>query len=145
MTTTFTLDTIPAAQVTETMLEQAAALFSSAYGIWGPYAEQKMGKYCKPGIFKTILSSTSILLITLFFFLQGKRIKMSIERLRSQCLAPGTNSVLVRSMAGGDKLAGYVFATHWMHEARQICWVTQLCVGVKFRRQKLATQVCTNL
>ncbi|KAH7561581.1 hypothetical protein BM1_02685 [Bipolaris maydis] len=122
MSNTFTFETIPAAQVTETMLDQAAALFSSAYGIWSPEAEKNMGKYCKP----------------------GKRVKMSVERLREQSLAPGTNSVLVRSI-DGDKLAGYAFATRWMYEGRQICWVTQLCVSHEYRGRKLATQILIRL
>lgn len=66
---------------------------------------------------------------------------MSVERLREQSLAPCTNSVLVRGMAG-DELAGYALATRWIYEKRQICWVTQLCVVPKYRGKKLATQAC---
>ncbi|KAF1931018.1 uncharacterized protein M421DRAFT_99565 [Didymella exigua CBS 183.55] len=114
MSSSFTFETIPAAQVTGTMLEQAAALFSDAYGVWGPDAADKMGKFCKP------VTSTHV--------------KMSVERLREQSLAPDTNSVLVRAMTG-DKLAGYAF----------ICWVTQLCVSYEYRRQKLATRIMLRL
>ena len=42
----------------------------------------------------------------------------------------------------GDELAGYAFATRWMYEVRGICWVTQLCVRVEYRRKGLATEVC---
>lgn len=65
---------------------------------------------------------------------------MSVDRLRQQSLAPGTDSVLVRGLAG-SKLAGYAFATRWDYDGRQICWVTQLCVDPEFRGQKLATKV----
>jgi ribosomal protein S18 acetylase RimI-like enzyme len=66
---------------------------------------------------------------------------MSVDRLREQSLAPGTDSMLVRGMAG-TQLAGYAFATRWVYEGRQICWATQLCVDPEYRGQKLATQVC---
>ncbi|PVI04393.1 hypothetical protein DM02DRAFT_586383 [Periconia macrospinosa] len=114
--TNFTFEIISAAGVTDTMLKESATMFSSAYGVWGPLAAQKMGKF----------------------------FKMSVDRLREQSLAPGSNSVLVRGLAG-DKLAGYAFATRWDYEGRQICWVTQLCVGPEFRRQKLATQILIHL
>ncbi|RMZ69554.1 amp-binding enzyme [Pyrenophora seminiperda CCB06] len=118
MSLNFTFSITPADQINETMLQQAATLFSTAYGVWSPEAEQKMGKYCKP----------------------GQRTKMSVDRLREQSLAPNTNSVLVRGMAS-EKLAGYAFATRWMYEGRQICWVTQLCVDHEYRGKKLATQL----
>lgn len=50
MSAAFTLETIPASQVTDGMLGEAAALFSSAYGVWGPEAAEKMSKYCRPGM-----------------------------------------------------------------------------------------------
>lgn len=61
MSVSFILDTIPGDKVTETVLEQAATLFSSAYGVWSPEAEQKMDKYCKAG--KLIQSQYSSLFV----------------------------------------------------------------------------------
>lgn len=48
-TTAFTFETIASADVTDTMLKDSADLFSSAYGVWGPLAKEKMGNWCKPG------------------------------------------------------------------------------------------------
>lgn len=139
MSTNFTFDTIAANQITESMLEQAATIFSNAYGVWSPAAEQHMGKFCKPG--KSLQSHclTSFALT----YLIGKRVRMNAQHLREQSLAPGTNSVLVRGMVGYE-LAGYAFATRWTYEGRQICWVTQLCVKHEYRGKRLATQVCAS-
>ena len=122
MTTNFTFERVAAPDVSDAMLTEAASLFSSAYGVWSPLAPEKMGKFCKP----------------------GKPVKMSVQRLREQSLAPGTNSVLVRGLAGSS-LAGYAFATRWDHQGRQICWVTQLCVAPEYRGQKLATRILLHL
>lgn len=47
----FSLETIPAAHVSDTMLEQAAGLFSAAYGVWSAEAAERMGRrYCKQGM-----------------------------------------------------------------------------------------------
>lgn len=136
MSTDFTFDAHPANQVTNTMLEQAASLFSSAYGVWSPGAEQKMGKHYKLG-FST---KPHHLALYLLMRLQGTRIKMSAERLRKHYISSDTNSVLVRCMAG-DELVGYAIATRWIYKGPQICWVTQLCVRPGYRRKGLATAV----
>lgn len=140
MSTAFTLDTIPADQATDTILGQAATLFSSAYGVWSPEAEHKIGKYCKQGtlIYLQHLRSSTLIPYA------GQHIRISVERLRRHYLAPGTNSVLVRGMVG-DKLAGHASATRWMHKGRQICWITQLCVSPEYRRRGLATQILRRL
>lgn len=122
MPTTFTFERVAAPDVTPAMLAEAASLFSSAYGIWGPLAPEKMGKFFKP----------------------GKRIKMSVERVREQVFPPGTDSILVRGLAGTE-LAGYAFATRWEYQGRRICWVTQLCVAPEYRGQKLATNILRRL
>jgi GNAT superfamily N-acetyltransferase len=122
MTTTFTFERIPAPSITPSLLAESASLFSSSYGIWGPLAPSKLGNHFKP----------------------GKRIKMSPSRLREQVLPPGTDSILVRGLAGSS-LAGYACATRWEHEGRRICWVTQLCVAPEYRGQKLATRILREL
>ncbi|KAF3354518.1 hypothetical protein VdG1_07447 [Verticillium dahliae VDG1] len=79
------------AEVTETMLEEAAKLFSEHYGIWG-----KNG-FGKP----------------------GSRVKMSPARLRSQCLPDGARSSYIRVTIDGA-LIGNAFACRWEHAGRQI-------------------------
>ena len=51
MSSNFTFKRVPASEVTDAMLADTAALFSSAYGVWGPLASQKMGKFAKPGMY----------------------------------------------------------------------------------------------
>ena len=54
MSGTLVIEKIQGYDVSEDMLSQAAELFSSDYGIWGPLAEEKMGtfgKLCKPGMY----------------------------------------------------------------------------------------------
>ncbi len=36
-------------EITEDMLVSAAELFSLNYGVWGPLAAEKMGKFAKQG------------------------------------------------------------------------------------------------
>ena len=50
---TIVIEKIQGNDVSEEMIAQAAELFSSNYGIWGPLAEEKMGtfgKFSKPGM-----------------------------------------------------------------------------------------------
>jgi hypothetical protein len=35
--------------MTEVMIKEAADLFSSSYGVWGPKAQEKINKFCKEG------------------------------------------------------------------------------------------------
>ncbi|KAI4593549.1 hypothetical protein KJ359_009235 [Pestalotiopsis sp. 9143b] len=118
----FTFKRVPAPEVTDAMLADTAALFSSAYGIWDPLAAQKMGRFARA----------------------GSRVKMSAQRLRGQSLPPGTDSELILGLTD-DKIAGYAFATRWLSGGRQICWVTQLCVSPEHRGKKLATQILRHL
>jgi hypothetical protein len=50
MSTSFVYEKLPSSEVSKTMLAEAASLFSSAYGVWGPLAEEKMGAFAKPGM-----------------------------------------------------------------------------------------------
>ncbi|KAF9696066.1 hypothetical protein EKO04_006257 [Ascochyta lentis] len=45
----FTIEKFQAPDITDTMLSETAALFSSAYGIWGPLAPKETGGRCKTG------------------------------------------------------------------------------------------------
>jgi hypothetical protein len=51
MSTTFTFAKLQAGDVSQAMLAEAAKLFSSAYGVWGPLAEEKLGAFAKQGVF----------------------------------------------------------------------------------------------
>jgi hypothetical protein len=54
MSGTINIEKLQARDVSEDMITQAAELFSSNYGVWGPLAEEKMGtfgNYCKPGMY----------------------------------------------------------------------------------------------
>ncbi|KAG7111738.1 hypothetical protein HYQ44_009933 [Verticillium longisporum] len=104
------------AEVTETVLEEAAKLFSEHYGIWG-----------KNGVGKP-----------------GSRVKMSPARLRSQCLPDGSRSSYIQVTIDGA-LAGNAFACRWKHEGRQVCWVTQLVVHSDYRERQIATSLLLDL
>jgi len=105
-------------RVTDDMLQDAAKLFSENYGIWGPVAEQNMGVFAK----------------------QGRRIRMSPQRLKDQCIPTSARTTYVQARVN-DELAGNVFATRWTYEGCNVCWITQLCVSAKYRHQGLATNV----
>ena len=111
-----------AENMTDDMLQDAAKLFSENYGVWDPIAEQNMGPSAK----------------------QGRRIRMSSQRLKDQCIPSSARTTYVQARIN-DELAGNVFATRWTFEGRNICWITQLCVGSKYRHERLATNVsrCT--
>jgi hypothetical protein len=104
--------------LTNNMLQDAARLFSENYGIWGPVAEQDMGSFAK----------------------QGRRIRMTPTRLEAQCIPPSARTTYIQVRVNDD-MVGNVFATRWSYEGRKVCWVTQLCVDLKYRHQGLATKV----
>lgn len=110
----YTFEKFDGSSITDVMLGDAAQLFSSHYGIWGPLTETK----------------------------QGRRVRMSARVLREQCLPSSTTArnVYVR-VRSGDTLIGNVCATRWTYEGKSMCWVTQLCVSLEFRRKGLATKV----
>jgi hypothetical protein len=47
----WTFDVHAAASVTEEMLDDSAKFFSEQYGVWGPFAGEKMGRWCKPDMY----------------------------------------------------------------------------------------------
>ena len=104
--------------MTDSMLQDAAKLFSENYGVWDPVAEQNMGTFAK----------------------QGQRIRLSLRRLKEQCIPPSARTTYVQ-VRPNDELAGNVFATRWTYQDRNVCWITQLCVSSKYRHQGLATKV----
>lgn len=104
--------------IPNSIIDDAAALFSANYGLWGPLAEAKVGP-----------SAT-----------WGKRILMSSMKLRSQCLPAGAESnTCIRALKDGE-IVGHVLASRWLHNGRsQICWITQLVVSRGHREQRIAS------
>jgi len=50
MPPTISYETFSGEDMNEDMLQQAADLFSSNYGVWGKGASEKMGKWAKAGM-----------------------------------------------------------------------------------------------
>ncbi|KAF2711660.1 hypothetical protein K504DRAFT_500316 [Pleomassaria siparia CBS 279.74] len=117
MTTPILFQKLGEDEMTEDIIKQAADLFSTCYGVWGPRTEEKVGKFCK----------------------KGRRIKMSPSNLRRQILPDGGRNILVRALVGGEYV-GHAFAARWVYGERRVCWITQLCVGTEYRRRGLAVQ-----
>jgi len=109
-------------EVTDTMLDEAARLFSDHYGIWGTPPPNHQGFHGKP----------------------GDRVKMSVSRLRAQCLPAGAHCSYVSVTVDGV-LAGNVFACRWDYQGRRICWITQLVVHRDYRERRLATSLLERL
>ena len=52
MSSVITFEKVLASEVSDEMINEAAQMFSSSYGVWGPLAAEKMNnKFCKPGMF----------------------------------------------------------------------------------------------
>ena len=122
-------------QVTQVMLEEAAVLFSENYGIWG---ESATGKFAKPG---------KLPQLNLTFVHQpsaGSRVRLSKDRLRTQCLPDNATCSYVRVTVDG-KLAGNAFACRWKVNNKSVCWVTQLVVDRNYRERGLAKGLLNQL
>ncbi|KAH6631281.1 hypothetical protein F5144DRAFT_547417 [Chaetomium tenue] len=105
--------------IPDTVLVQAAELFSNHYGIWNTPAGRPGGK-------------------------PGTRVKLNVSRLRSQHLPPGARCSYV-SVHVDEALAGNVFACRWEYQGRQVCWITQLVVHREYRGRRLATRLIEKL
>ncbi|KAL3951836.1 hypothetical protein ACCO45_013553 [Purpureocillium lilacinum] len=103
-------ETFAASQVTDAMLEEAAALFSENYGTWGAKAEQP-----------------------------GKPVTMTAHRLRDEFLPSRGGRVV------DGQPAGHALACRWKHGGQNVCWITQLVVGERFRTHGLARGLLTTL
>lgn len=118
MATNVTLEKYDGYSITDTMIRDAATLFSNHYGIWGPPAAPKT----------------------------GQRVRMSPQMLKSKCMAAdASQNIYVRVTIHESELLGNVFATRWKCEGRNVCWITQLCVRKDFRHQGLATRLLSEL
>ncbi|KAJ6441186.1 ankyrin repeat-containing domain-containingprotein [Purpureocillium lavendulum] len=108
-------ETFAASQVTDAMLEEAAALFSENYGTWGAKSEH-----------------------------QGKPVTMTAHRLRDEFLPAGAAASYTRVKVDGQA-AGHALACRWKHGGQTVCWITQLVVGTRFRTHGLARGLLTTL
>jgi hypothetical protein len=108
--------------ISDRLYQRTAQLFSSQYGVWGPEAASRMGPS----------------------FYQGRRIRLSPNRLRRECVpnTMGQENMLVVALEEPElALVGYAYAVCWKWGAQRACWITQLCVKEEFRKQGLATKV----
>jgi hypothetical protein len=115
-------------QVTDCMLEEAAVLFSENYGVWG---KQPATAYPKPG------KSPQIDLAFICLAKAGTRVRLSKDRLRSQCLPDNATCFYVKVTVDGN-LAGNAFACSWRFNNESVLWVTQLVVHREYRERGLA-------
>jgi GNAT superfamily N-acetyltransferase len=76
----------------------------------------------------------------------GKRVKMGPKSIKKMVLPEiqEAKNYYVRAMSG-DVLAGNVFACRWVHDGRQVCWITQLVVKEDFRGEGIATSLLRKL
>lgn len=123
-TSTTVLEKLPGRNVTEEMMLAAAKLFSEHYGIWGAQAAARYAAFARA----------------------GRRIRITPARLREQCMpANGIDATTYSRILIDGKLVGNVFATHWEHDGRTVCWITQLVVDAGFRGQGLAKQLLASV
>ncbi|KAL1962421.1 hypothetical protein VTN77DRAFT_9692 [Rasamsonia byssochlamydoides] len=109
-------------QVTDSMLQEAARLFSENYGVWGREAASVVGAFAK----------------------EGNHVKISKDRLRAQYLPENAVCSYVRVIVDGH-LAGNAFACRWKYENRTVCWITQLVVHRNYRERGLAVGLLNEL
>ena len=102
-------------QITDSMLDDAAKLFSEHYGIWSQKAVETSPK-----------------------LVPSSRVKMSASRLRAQCLPSTTLCVYARATTSG-RLIGHTLACRWICNAKVVCWVTQLVVHSDYRLRGVAS------
>ncbi|KAG9240413.1 hypothetical protein BJ878DRAFT_430347 [Calycina marina] len=109
-------------QVTDSMLQEAAVLFSENYGVWGEHPAQMTGNFAKA----------------------GTRVRLSKDRLRAQYLYDNNTCSYVRVTVDGH-LAGNAFACRWAVNNKSVCWVTQLVVDRNYRERGLAKSLLNQL
>ncbi|KAL5115083.1 hypothetical protein ACEQ8H_006998 [Pleosporales sp. CAS-2024a] len=116
---------IPGPRIPEEQWRICAATFSRHYGIWGSLAHQALGSWAIQG--------------------SGKRIVMSPDRLRAQCMPPNANNVLIAVVTAAGKHVGQCFVSQWMYNGSSIWWITQLVVDSDHRNKKMATRMLQTL
>jgi GNAT superfamily N-acetyltransferase len=117
MASHFTYEMYYGHDLTSELLKSAATLFSEHYGIWSTTHPSP-----KP----------------------GQRVRATPSKLQEQLLSPNGDITYVCARNAGE-LVGHVFACRWNYNGQRICWITQLLVHHKFRRQGLATKLLQKL
>ncbi|KFG78567.1 hypothetical protein MANI_002995 [Metarhizium anisopliae] len=108
-------ETFTGKDITDAVLEEASTLFSENYGIWGKGSSR-----------------------------EGKRVRLSGQRLREKLLPESAQTSITRVAVNGN-LAGHAFVCRWACAGKKICWITQLVIGKHHREQGLATCLLTSL
>lgn len=104
--------------VTDEVLAQCSALFSSSYGVWGAHASEA---------------------------LRGQRVKMSAARLRSELLNEDSCRLGV-AVDSDSQVVGHAFSKIVsLGEGRQIAWCTQLVVKREFRNIGVASRLLRSI
>ena len=100
-------------QLHEDILKDAATLFPTSYGTWGPLASPKQ---------------------------RGQRVRMSANTLRSHIIPVAGWVTYVRTTIGNE-LCGNVCTSRWTLHDQEICWIRQLVVMEPYRKRGLAIQL----
>ncbi|KAF2737511.1 hypothetical protein EJ04DRAFT_430743, partial [Polyplosphaeria fusca] len=103
-------------------LERSRSSFSRNHGVWGPEAATLVGEFAK----------------------HGNRVKMGSVMVKDMCLPKDACNIYVRATSDGIP-AGNLFATKYNYNGRDFVWISQLVVGIEFRRRGLATQLLQHL
>ncbi|PGH13075.1 hypothetical protein AJ79_03912 [Helicocarpus griseus UAMH5409] len=109
-------ETFSGNQITDSILNEAAKLFSENYGTWGDHSHNP-----------------------------GKPVKVSGHRLRKQYLPDDPSAGLHARVIADGVLAGSAFACRWKCAGKRICWITQLVVDKAYRERGLAINLLRSL
>ncbi|KAF2024564.1 hypothetical protein EK21DRAFT_78419, partial [Setomelanomma holmii] len=63
------------------------------------------------------------------------------EMMRRLLVPEGVKTILVTTVAQGERVVGYCFVSQWMHETDLVSWITQLVVIPGYRNQRRATKM----
>jgi hypothetical protein len=110
----YTYELLACEDVTESVLEECAVLFSGHYGVWGE-------RGVKP----------------------GKRVILSASRIKKMCLFDASKCCLATARcAETGELIGHAFLCKVPFFGCGFVWVTQLVVKMQFRHRGIATKLC---
>ncbi|KAF7310584.1 hypothetical protein HMN09_00601200 [Mycena chlorophos] len=114
--TSLTFRLLEGSSVSDEVLSECAALFSSSYGVWSDAVSRPL----KP----------------------GGQVKMSLAKLREQVFPCSSRNFLAVCTGEEGCIIGHAFATLWdFSEGKTICWVTQLVVSALHRQRSIATSL----
>jgi GNAT superfamily N-acetyltransferase len=105
--------------LTDSLLQQCATLFSEHYGVWS-----------------TLASNTSLLQENKLK--PGARVRTSVARLKNDQLFDDTCGAVIVFLPGGQ-VVGHAFFCTFTYQSKEVCWVTQLLVHSEYRGKSIAT------